>query len=120
MQNFDYNQILKSSSFDDFISNGDFNNFQTNPYNNSYTAKFASIVGVMDFVQGIANGTTVANTPNYTLCYNSIQSLVYRVNISLSQFTTNSSLYQYMVALQSALEVPYYIYDINYGCYYGF
>jgi len=53
---------------------------------NEYVKKFISIPGILNFINGLANGTSVANTPNYTVCYDSIEAGVFRINLTVDQF----------------------------------
>jgi hypothetical protein len=56
---------------------------------NSYTQEFTTIPGILSFVNGFANGTTIADTPNYTICYDSIEDISYRINITWTEFISN-------------------------------
>lgn len=92
---------------------------KTNKTMNNYTSQFVSIPGLLTFVNGFANGTTIANTPNYTSCYNAIEAISYRVNITAEAFKNNKTAYGMLLASESFFNIFYHLYDINFACYYG-
>ncbi len=87
---------------------------------NNYTAEFESVTGILSFVNGFANGTTIADTPNYTLCYNAIQGIVIAINETEYEFYANDTIYGWLVTAESFFSIFTYLYPINFSCYYGF
>lgn len=61
-----------------------------------------------------------------TVCYNVISGTVLEVNSSIVQFNnissynlTNDTALATLRAINSALMIPYNLYGISFGCYYG-
>ena len=53
----------------------------------------------MNFISGIGNGTTVANTPNYTLCYNSFNAMLIRINLTVEMAKSNLTVYGILMSI---------------------